>query len=81
MWFSSFFRLFRGRADADTAASAGSQAQNHEIVVEPEKKPAEPGTAPSTLGQNWPPNLRSRETDWFVMPEDEPKSDAERPMM
>lgn len=81
MWFSSLSRLFCGRADADTAASVEPQPQNHEAVVKPEKKPAEPGTAPSTLGQNWPPNLRSRETDWFVMPEDEPKGDADRPML
>ena len=78
---STILRIYRQHADADGSAEVPVPASEQQPPAEPEKAPEQKDAPPSTLGENWPPNLRSRETDWFVIPEPEPTKDADRPAM
>ena len=75
---ATVMRICRQHADAEGSAEIPDSEQP---PAEPDKAPEKKDAPPSTLGENWPPNLRSRETDWFVIPEPEPTKDADRPAM
>ena len=75
------FRIFQRNADAKSSASIELPARNGQASVEPEIQTAGKETAPTALGEDWPPNLHSHETDWFVVPETAPTHDAERSAM
>jgi hypothetical protein len=73
-------RIFYQHADAERSAPSGSPTPDEDSPNQAEKAPVE-DPAQSTLGENWPPNLHSHETDWVVLPEPDATPDAERPMM
>jgi hypothetical protein len=81
MLISRFSRIFFHHSDAEQSAPSGAPTPDQPLPAQPEKKPVEEETRPSTLGENWPPNLHSHEAEVFVMPETEPQADADRPMM
>jgi hypothetical protein len=78
---STISRIFCQHADAERSAASGTPTPDQKTPDQPEQAPAKEVPARSTLGENWPPNLHSHETDWVVIPEAEPTPDAERPMM
>jgi hypothetical protein len=74
-------RIVHGHSDSGTSAEFQSPAPDQPEPGNNQEKPADEETPHSTLGENWPPNLHSHETDWVVIPEAEPTKDADRPMM
>jgi hypothetical protein len=90
MLFTRNSGVFRCNPDSESSAGPEMPAQNVQVPLQPEKQPLVESDKPadgqadaeqSTLGENWPPNLRSHETDWFVMPEPEPTKEKDRPLM
>jgi len=81
MLISTFSRMLHQHADAERSAPSGTPAPEEKSPDQAEKAPGVEDPARSTLGENWPPNLHSHETDWVVIPEPDATRDAERPMM
>jgi hypothetical protein len=78
---STTSRIFFQHADAERSAAPGTPVPNQAAPDQVEQPPVKEDAARSTLGENWPPNLHSHETDWVVLPEPDATPDAERPMM
>jgi len=81
MFISTIPRVFHQHADAERSAPSGTPAPDETSPDQAVKAPVGNDPARSTLGENWPPNLHSHETDWVVIPEPDATRDADRPMM
>jgi hypothetical protein len=80
MPISRVYQVFHQHADAERSAPSDTPAPDANSPDQAETAPVE-DPARSTLGENWPPNLHSHETDWVVLPEPDATRDADRPMM